>query len=98
MLAGLIIGLTEWILIFLPLIVLIAIARFPALRRAMGLTMMAAGVIASFTFPFLGAVVGIPLFFVGERRAVVKVRCPNCGKLNSENARYCSRCGQKLQC
>lgn len=31
-----------------------------------------------------------------QPKEVVKVRCPSCGALNNENAKFCSECGAKL--
>ena len=32
----------------------------------------------------------------GFRKEIVKIRCPHCGYLESEDAKFCSKCGKKL--
>ncbi len=31
-----------------------------------------------------------------KEKEVIKIRCPHCGKLNNEDAKYCDNCGEKL--
>lgn len=33
---------------------------------------------------------------LGGRQDIIKVRCRNCGELDSEDARFCSACGQSM--
>ena len=33
---------------------------------------------------------------MGGSKEVVKIKCPNCGYLESEDAEFCSKCGKKM--
>jgi len=35
-------------------------------------------------------------FGKSETKEVIKVKCPHCGYLNSEDAEFCSKCGKKI--
>jgi len=35
-------------------------------------------------------------FQVTQEKEVIKIKCPNCGYLESEDADFCSKCGKKI--
>jgi len=32
----------------------------------------------------------------GQQKEIIKVKCPHCGYLDSEDAEFCSKCGKKI--
>jgi len=30
------------------------------------------------------------------RSEIIKIKCPNCGYLENEDAKFCSKCGKKI--
>lgn len=58
------IGTTEVVLVILIAVLLFVLARFPTLKRAIGICMVIIGVIMCF-MPIIGILIGIPIIFVG---------------------------------
>ena len=88
--------------VFICLLVILILVKFPAIRKALGVVLIVVGILLSLTL--IGAIIGIPLIFIGAvfffvgggKKETVIVQQPQATFPVSEQHRImvrCTRCG-----